>query len=266
MIHRCRSQKKRKSRARSLADFIPIYPVSAHSHKEKDSIDHKTIVNLSNCKHRFSHQIFISSVAPAKPVEKALMTLSKDRRSLFLASRESESSWRVHVRTHACTRVSFLALGVGIGGPRLVSRSSVPPLPYRGGGSTTLADRMARTLSRPAAPKSLGRATRSHRASPRAVLFRTLRDPSVSVSRSRKSLARVSPCPWNRRSFSRSDRLRRFNNLGGTLSFSSSRFQLWTDWTPSRQCRNVQKIGGHAAEYCDLFCDSVRTLCANQRI
>lgn len=148
------------------------------------------------------------------------MTLPKDRRvvSSFLArsARESESSWRVHVRTsHVRTRVSFLALGVGIGGPRLISRSPVPPLPNHSGGSTTLADRMVRTLSRPVAPKSLGRATRSHRASPRAVLFRICETPLPRCrGRGRGSLTRHSPYWKSSIIFSPSDRLRRwFNNL-----------------------------------------------------
>lgn len=83
---------------------------------------------------------------------------------------DERTNRRSSVRTHARTCVDFLALGVGIGGPRLVSRSPVPPLPSRG--STTSADRMGRALSRPAAPKSLGRATRSHRLLRRATLFR----------------------------------------------------------------------------------------------
>lgn len=70
--------------------------------------------------------------------ELILVYRKKNRRNISISS-ERRSTLGVEVgyrradfervKVPACTRVEFLALGVWIGGPRLVSRSPVPPLP-----------------------------------------------------------------------------------------------------------------------------------------
>lgn len=184
---------KEEKVSRRVDVFIPVYPVSVVVvHRKRDNVDRKTIINRSN--NRSCYQIFISLVLVkiAKnlndPSEKPPIAISRIARS----ARESESSWRVHVRTYVRTRVSFLALGVGIGGPRLVSRSPVPPLPNHGDGSTTSARSHGPHALATGCPKKFGpRDAFTSRFSARRPLP-DLRDPSISsrkVSRSRKSRA-----------------------------------------------------------------------------
>lgn len=132
-----------------------------------------------------SNQVWSGLVAGSKKHLHLLFQVRLDRRSDF-----------ERVKVPACTRVEFLALGVWIGGPRLVSRSPVPPLPN---GTATSVDRVARTTL--AAPKTLGCARRSLRGS-RAFrssrrLFRpgqrrdTLRSTLASESSPSDSLCKV---------------------------------------------------------------------------
>lgn len=189
------------------------------------------------------------------------MTLAKDRWSSFLTSRstrESESSWRVHARTHA--RVSVFwhwALGLeGLGWYRGHRYHH-----YRTAAADPRLWRIAwPARSRDRLPQKVWAARRVHIALHRAPSSFGPAGPlyfGVAVAEVSRAILRVR----NRQSFPRSERLRRFNNLV-VVSFSVSFPILDRQFHDSAEmCKTSKGMRWHTAicfaTLCEHLCESL---------